>query len=191
MRSFIEAELIDVHTSLPGIIQSFDPAQQVATVQPAVKRFFVAGGWIDLPPCMTVPVQFPRGGGFIITFPIAKGDECLLVFNERCIDGWWDKGGSQQPPEDRRHDLSDAVAIPGISSRGRVPAGISTTALELRTLDGKTVLRIKPGLIELGGDETPLDPAQDGLVHGRGIDPFSGLSYWALGNTSGIVRAKK
>ena len=33
--------------------------------------------------------------------------------------------------------------------------------------------------------------ATDGVVHGTGIDPFTGATYAALQNTSGVVRAKK
>ena len=56
----------------------------------------------------------------MLTFPVKPGDECLLVFNERCIDGWWQSGGSSEPLDYRQHDLSDAVAIMGISSLPQV-----------------------------------------------------------------------
>jgi hypothetical protein len=150
MRSAIQNELIDVHTTLPGIIQDFDPATQTATVVPAVKRFFVQHGWVSLPPCMKVPVEFPRAGNFIITFPVKKGDECELAFNERCIDDWWDHGGIQERSDERMHDLSDAVARLGVSSRGRVPANIATDALEIRTLDGQTLIRVEDGVVIVG-----------------------------------------
>ena len=43
-------------------------------------------------------------------------------------------------------------------------------------------------LVKLGDESlVPLD----GVVQGRGIDPFTGLTYYLLGNTSAIVRAKK
>lgn len=46
---------------------------------------------------------------------------------------------------------------------------------------------IKSGLIELGdGGLTPTD----GLVHGSGIDPFTGATYFSLGNASSVVRGK-
>lgn len=44
--------------------------------------------------------------------------------------------------------------------------------------------------IRLGGDEELMDPTQ-GLVHGQGIDTFTGAPYFALGNTSTVVKAKK
>lgn len=44
--------------------------------------------------------------------------------------------------------------------------------------------------IRLGGDEELMDPTQ-GLVHGQGVDPFTGMPYFALGNASTVVKAKK
>jgi hypothetical protein len=43
--------------------------------------------------------------------------------------------------------------------------------------------------VELGGEN--LNPITDGLVHGSGLDLFSGKPYWQLGNASKVVRAKR
>lgn len=43
-------------------------------------------------------------------------------------------------------------------------------------------------VIELGG---PVTPIKDGVVTGMGKDPYTGLPYWMLGNSSAIVGAKK
>lgn len=45
--------------------------------------------------------------------------------------------------------------------------------------------------IVLSSDPTAVVDATDGLVHGRGIDPFSRATYAALGNTSSVVKAEK
>ena len=62
-----------------------------------------------------VPVLMLNGGGGKLTFPVAKGDICLLLFNDQDLDIWWQ---SQQaglsPNSNRRHHLSDAVALVGI-----------------------------------------------------------------------------
>lgn len=136
------ALLLDTHTCLPGIIVSFNAATQTAQVQPAIRTIFMDTGAVDLPVLVDVPVQFPRGGGFVLTFPVAKGDECLLVFSERAIDFWWERGGIQLPSEYRLHDLSDAFAIMGVSSRPKMVTNFNTTATELRSLDGNTVVRL-------------------------------------------------
>jgi hypothetical protein len=42
--------------------------------------------------------------------------------------------------------------------------------------------------VELGGNVTPIT---DGVVTGQGKDPYTGLPYWMLGNSSAVVGAKK
>ena len=48
---------------------------------------------VPLPILPDVPVMFFGGGGMTITAPIKPGDECLVIFADRCIDGWWWLGG--------------------------------------------------------------------------------------------------
>jgi hypothetical protein len=93
-----------------------------------------------------VPVHFPSGGGFTFTHPIKKGDEGIVVFSSRCIDGWWQQGGIQPQLEQRYHNLSDAMYIPGIRSTPRAlnpPA--STESSQLRSDDGTTYVEIAGG----------------------------------------------
>ena len=72
---------------------------------------------VNMPLLPDVPVVFPGGGGFTLTFPVASGDECLVVFASRCIDAWWQSGGVGEPMEPRMHDLSDGFALVGVRSQ--------------------------------------------------------------------------
>ncbi|PQK80232.1 Gp138 family membrane-puncturing spike protein [Pantoea ananatis] len=138
-----------LRVSLPGIVQSFDPATCTCTVQPAI-----AGQGVDekgqsqsapLPLLIDVPVIFPRGGGCTITFPVKAGDECLVVFSDRCIDFWWQNGGVQEPVDPRQHDLSDAFAFVGPQSQAQKISGISTTSVQVRTDDGSSFIELMQG----------------------------------------------
>lgn len=142
VRAHVQASRTETHTSMPGIVKSFDAAKQTAVVQPAIERFFRGEGFKPLPRLFDVPVIFPRGGGFVLTFPVKQGDECLLVFAERAIDNWHAKGGVRQPSEFRSHDLSDACALVGLSSIPSAVDGFSSSAVELRSLDGKAKVSI-------------------------------------------------
>lgn len=137
----------EIWTSLPGIVQSYDPAKMTCVVQPAIQGIFrLKDGTtkvVTLPLCLDVPVSFPTGGGFTLTFPIAKGDEGLLVFGSRCIDAWWQNGGVQPQAEVRFHDLSDGNFIPGIRSVPRVLANLAADATELRSDDGTIKVSVK------------------------------------------------
>lgn len=87
---------------------------------------------------------FPRGGGCTLTFPVKAGDECLVIFADRCIDFWWQSGGVQEPVDDRQHDLSDAFCIVGPQSQAQKIGGISTGATQLRSDDGSTYFELNP-----------------------------------------------
>ncbi|EHF8259118.1 hypothetical protein B8Z58_005064, partial [Enterobacter roggenkampii] len=121
-----------IRVALPGIIQSFDPDTVTATVQPSVRSMERDNDGNtttdDYPLLVDVPVIFPRGGGCTLTFPVKAGDECLVIFSDRCIDFWWQNGGIQEPADPRMHDLSDAFAIVGPQSQAHKISGISTSA---------------------------------------------------------------
>ena len=113
----IDNRLKELHTALPGIIQSFDPELQTVSVQPAIKRIFKSISEdsqeliaMELPILINVPILYPRGGGFSLTFPISVGDECLLLFSERSIDRWHIFGGTNEPGAKRFHSLSDGIS---------------------------------------------------------------------------------
>lgn len=137
-----------LRVALPGIIQSFDPDTVTAVVQPAIRYVERDNdgnkSTKDYPLLVDVPVVFPRGGGCTLTFPVKEGDECLVIFADRCIDFWWQSGGIQEPVDGRMHDLSDAFAIVGPQSQAKKISGISTSAVELRSDDGAAKLSINP-----------------------------------------------
>jgi len=137
-----------LRVALPGIIQSFDPEAVTCTVQPAIFGQRLGGDNAliseELPTLLDVPVVFPRGGGCTLTFPVKPGNECLLVFSDRCIDFWWQNGGVQEPVDPRQHDLSDAFAIVGPQSQAKKISGISTAAAQFRSDDGSTYFEINP-----------------------------------------------
>ncbi len=137
-----------IWTAMPGIIQSFDAEKMTAVVQPALQGQVQASdgsySWQTMPLCVDCPVQFPGGGGVSLTFPVAEGDECLLVFASRCIDAWWQSGGVQRQAELRMHDLSDGMALLGFRSVPRVIPNISTTVAQLRSDDGSTAISLDP-----------------------------------------------
>jgi phage baseplate assembly protein gpV len=90
-----------------------------------------------------------RGGGCTLTFPIAQNDECLVVLASRCIDSWWQLGGVQVQAEFRMHDLSDGFAIVGPFSQATKISGWSTSAVQLRSNDGKAYVQLNPSTHEV------------------------------------------
>ncbi|MBS9443826.1 phage baseplate assembly protein V [Photorhabdus heterorhabditis] len=146
MQEMISAGL---YVSLPCIIQSFDADAVTVTAQPAIRwKIRKKDGDLEsvsLPLLVDVPVIFPRGGGVTLTFPVKAGDECLVVFADRCIDYWWQSGGVQEPVDPRQHNLSDGFALIGPQSQQQKIAGISTSSVQLRSDDGAAYIELDPG----------------------------------------------
>lgn len=141
---------INMWTAMPGIIQTYNAITATVSVQIAIQSSYVDDQGVlhndPLPLLSDIPVIFPRGGGFTLTFPIVKGDECLLVFASRAIDTWWQNGGVQPPINSRLHSISDAFAIIGPMSQAKRPAGaISGSTTQLRNDSGDTYVEIASG----------------------------------------------
>lgn len=145
----IEGRLKELHTCLPGVIVAFDPEKQTAQVQPTIQRIFTEKGAVNLPVCVDVPVQFPGGGDFFLTFPVKAGDECILWFSERAIDNWHMTGGTAPPAEYRLHDLSDGMAMVGLNNQLKKIPEFNPADVELRDRDRTVRVTMKhDGTIE-------------------------------------------
>jgi hypothetical protein len=147
--SALQGNQLNIWTALPGIIQEVNLDEKTCSVQPCIQAQLedeITGTYTDvnLPLLLDCPILFPSGGGCTLTFPVANGDECLVIFASRCIDAWWQSGGIQKQAEFRMHSLSDGFAIPGISSVPKVPPFISNTEAALRSFDGETIVAVNP-----------------------------------------------
>lgn len=70
----------------------------------------------DYPLLLDIPVMVLGGGGGNVTFPIAKGDQCLVLFNDRSIDNWFQSGQSGPLSSSRAHSFADGIALVGLNS---------------------------------------------------------------------------
>lgn len=144
----------DLRVASPGIIKSFNPATQTATVQLAIREKINIDGNIsheEIPALLDVPIFMPRAGGYCLTLPVNAGDECLVIFGDNCMDAWWQSGGVQNQLEKRRHDLSDGYALVGIWSQPRVVSGYSQNSAQLRTDGGSAYIELAGNNINLVG----------------------------------------
>lgn len=114
MRVAISRAIAGIHTCLPGKIEKYDHEKQMASVKPLIKKFYLDNKTESLPVIVNVPVIFPRTANFSFTHPIEEGDLVLLLFCERSLEKYLAEGGEQEPGDRRKHDLTDAIAIPGL-----------------------------------------------------------------------------
>lgn len=146
LKAAMEDSQANLWTALPGIVESFNAEEGTCKIQPTiqaqVRDRLGKTSWVTMPLLLDVPVIFPQGGAFAVTFPIAQGDEALVVFSSRCIDAWWQQSGIQPQVRLRMHDLSDGFAIVGPLSKPRMLTNISTTTAQLRLRDGSAYIEL-------------------------------------------------
>jgi hypothetical protein len=124
-------------------VESYDAEAQTVTVKPQIQEQYLDdNGEIQnevLQVLSGVPVQFPRGGSFRLTFPIAKGDTGLVVFADRSIDAWLQGPAPSDtaPTDARRHSLSDAVYIPGVNVQGQAWTAASPSVISMGSDTGE------------------------------------------------------
>lgn len=120
VRAFVSRCLGEVHTAIPGRVESYDATLQRVSIQPVIKEAFEdeTGERVvaRLPVIPGVPVQWPQGGGYFISFPLEVGDTGLLLFSQASLDVWLSEGGEVDPLDDRRFHLTDGIFIPGVRS---------------------------------------------------------------------------
>jgi hypothetical protein len=119
IRAWIEHYAQDMHTAMPGRVHAINWDAGTVDVEPLVRHAVLQSDgsreYEDLPILPAVPLVTPRTEQWFVSLPIAPGDTVLVVFCESAHGAWWAGDGSLQYPGDlRRHDLSHAVAIPGM-----------------------------------------------------------------------------
>ena len=129
-----------IRVGLPGRVERYDSAKQLADVQPLVADQYEAEDGtptaVRLPVITNVPVIFQGAGGMRITFPVQVGDTVWIMFSDRSLDAWLDQGGETQPTDPRRHHLSDAVCFPGLHSNNKPWSGAESGVITLGSDSG-------------------------------------------------------
>lgn len=157
LRQLIATELAEVHTTLPGVIVSYDGA--TAVVRPALPKQLANGDVLPPPQIVQVPVCWPcgdlQGGVALISVPLKPGDAVKLSFSERALEGWL-SGTDAAPDDPRQFDLSDAFAAPVLRpGRGRADTenvNVQYGACSLKlSPDGNATLD-GPGVFTVGMD---------------------------------------
>ena len=166
----------DLRVATPAIIQKFDATKQTVAVKLAIMEKLLEKGKVveqEAYLIEDVPIVLPSAGGFTLTMPIQQGDECLVVFADRCIDDWWQSGGVGKRLTSRLHDPADAIAIIGIWSQPNVLSNYSTSTPQLRSNDGQNYIEITSSNIHLAGSQAALI---DNGIQSNGYATRTGIS---------------
>ena len=118
LRFALKQALKGINTCLPGLVVSYDAATRRAKVQAALQMVSANGNPVPRPVVADVPVVFPSGGGFSLTFPLAVGDPVLLVYSQRGLRDFKRTHAMSQPGVESFFSYRDAIAIPGFAPVG-------------------------------------------------------------------------
>lgn len=162
IRVALERRLADVRVALPAAVINYSAARQTATMRPLLTGVSPDPTGVDrsvtLPDIYNVPVLFAGGGGARATFPVAAGDQALLVFSDRALDRWKSLGAGSppaalDPKANNQHSLADAFAIVGLQAPG-LPWLSAPTDRATFGYDAGKVIEVTLNGINLGAGST-------------------------------------
>ena len=187
-----------LHTSMPGIVESYDGSTRRARIRPALRLVMtgdepgVDGEAIERSLAVNVPVAWPAGGGgapagWTMLGKLIAGDRGMLQFSERGLTEFKDTGVLATPDKARFFDESDCVFHPFDWGHPKDPTVVDAdAAFAVQTYDGNTAILLKRGRIEfkVGTSTLVLTEATiRALVAGRNGDDRPQLSEGPHGET--------
>ena len=136
-----------------GIVESFDGTNCTAQIRIANKMVINLDNsgvqqTIDYP-LITAKVYFLGNAGRGITIPLDKGDEGIILFNDREIESWFINGEVNNLAYDRNHDITDAIFLVGMHSQ---PKMLQFVADCINLWYNDTYIRISKDDVRVNGD---------------------------------------
>jgi len=169
-----------LHVAMPAIVRAFDHDKQTVSVEIAildVERVDGVVSSVSLPILQDVPIMLPRFGSWSLTGPIQAGDECLVIFGDVCIDGWWESGKVLQPQKQRRHTIADGFALFGPWSQKRKLSSYSTSSAQLRNEDGTVVIDLADDTISIQAPTVNVTATSQVNISGSGHVSIEGKDW--------------
>ena len=182
-----------IRTTTIGTIEKYDAATQMATVKLACNQVTdtLNQNFLSLEPgtLIEVPVEFHRCGNFVVTFPIQKGDDCVVTFFEQGISHWLYEdrrkykvtNGRPEAAATRKFDSSDAICRVVVGNMAHTIGGFNTDGLEIRNMAGGQKITLHSN-----GDITLTTSANINMNAGGDVTISAGGAFKASGQTAAV-----
>ena len=146
---------------LPAMVQQYDRANNVATVQPLIQLVDTEGQTFNRAPLANVPVLLLGGGNFFVSFHLPAGSLGWIKANDRDTSLFLQQHANNRPNTARLHSFEDAVFIPDIMT-GYTIAGEDQQAAVIQSADGTVRLSLTDARIKLTAPRVEIDaPVSD------------------------------
>lgn len=131
---------------------------------------------VNYPALVDCPAIVLGAGKSSLTFPIQKGDQALILFNDRDMDNWFAGATGGSPATSRLHSLSDGIALVGLNRL----SDYDTTRVALN--NDKAHVALGPELVKIYNEVTTLKTILNNLITAIGAMTVSPGSFMAGGN---------
>jgi hypothetical protein len=156
MMEFERNIMLKLNCHAIGKIESFDSATQTAQVSFVYQRAFVEkqpnGTYLQVPKSYPLLAQCPvvslYGGTAGLTFPITKGDNCIIFFNDRDLDIWFSYNQTTLPNSTRTHSLADAMVLVGLRTKANAQAMTYDTS-HAKLYNGNTQVAVSSSKVKI------------------------------------------
>lgn len=165
-QELLRKHLMSVDDMLPARVISYDRATNRAQVVPMIRILTTDNRQIERAQIASVPVMWPGGGGFIITFPLNPGDLGWIKANDRDISLFLQTFKTNAPNSFRLHTFQDAVFMPHPMT-GYTIAGEDAGNAVIQSLDGSVK-------VSLGADSVKVAAGALSMTIGPASIDFAG-----------------
>ncbi len=146
-----------------GTVEAFDDSEQTITATINYTKTFYQkderGTFnpvsVNYPVLLNCPVFILSGGNAFVSMPIAKGDQVLLMFNDRDIDNWFSGATSGPVNSGRLHSISDAIALIGLFPLNKSISSYDLTRARLQ--NGDAYVGVSSTKIKIANGSTTLN----------------------------------
>lgn len=157
LRMILESALCGLHTAFPAQVESFNAATLRVDLQPCIKSGYKGIDASNWPIMSEVPVLYISSGDFHIAFRPKPKSYGLCIVCEKSLDEWLLTEKISEPSDNRHHDLSDAIFIPGlfpmISAALLIPP-VAADCMEIRNSLNTVAIKLSATGIDITGNVT-------------------------------------
>jgi hypothetical protein len=163
IKDYVNNKLASMIVMQPGKILTYDPETRLASIQLLLKNSINIDNKepVEVKPLVNVPVYHMKGLTTFFKIPIEEGVGVSVIFFDKSIDNWLSSsfGDVIDSQDTRKHNFSDAFAIPGLYSAKVLEPDTENEDIRMGDID------------ELAGKNSQIKIKKNGDINLELLDP--------------------